>query len=402
MGSLRSSSGKDHNSDKIWRRTIVAAIACRELGVRSKLHNPAPLFLAGLLQDIGILALCQIDPAHYPGILESNTHDELIQKEREKYGCDHSAVAVCLAEAWRLPASLIDAMRDSHSHTIVENPDENDKFKLCIALSGVVSDWVLEDQQSQINFIHDASAKLGLSDDDIGNMIDDILLMLPNMSQLFELELIDQASIEGILNKSKDLLRQREQHQNNPRKISEQPGFIERRARSLQEMARRDSLTGLYNSHYMNAALSETFMKSLKQGKALSIIILEIDNYAQLKAENGEQVAEFILKKLANIIESHEIKGAMTGRHQDNGFIMLLPNTNSNDTEKIAQRILTSISEKPLELAENLKFHTSCSAGTASQHSSEKFSSYQSLKKAAQSALARATRAGCCQLQSYN
>src|SRR5690606_28526409 len=53
------------DNTQFWRRAIASALACRTLGEKLGLRFLDDLFLAGLLQDIGILAYMAIIPDEY-------------------------------------------------------------------------------------------------------------------------------------------------------------------------------------------------------------------------------------------------------------------------------------------------------------------------------------------------
>ncbi|MEQ4575919.1 MAG: HDOD domain-containing protein, partial [Gammaproteobacteria bacterium] len=69
--------------ERVWRRSAVTALACRVLGQARGLRKPEELMLAGLLQDIGILALLKAMPDSYAPLLESATDNAaLVAAER--------------------------------------------------------------------------------------------------------------------------------------------------------------------------------------------------------------------------------------------------------------------------------------------------------------------------------
>ncbi len=48
-----------------WRRSLICAVAAQSLGKWSKMRNEEVLFLAGLMQDIGMLFMREIAPKDY-------------------------------------------------------------------------------------------------------------------------------------------------------------------------------------------------------------------------------------------------------------------------------------------------------------------------------------------------
>src|SRR5512140_1303858 len=75
-----------------WRRSSIAGIATRVVGHYESTATRDELFIAGLLQDIGMLALSEAVPETYRSIVaEANgNHSELIKLEGRVLGTDHA------------------------------------------------------------------------------------------------------------------------------------------------------------------------------------------------------------------------------------------------------------------------------------------------------------------------
>lgn len=95
-----------------WRHTLVKAVAARELAERLwRLPGDEP-FLAGLVQDIGVLALIQQLGQPYQQLLtQVRTHGgSLLASELETLGFDHLVLSSRLLSHWGLPAALCAAV----------------------------------------------------------------------------------------------------------------------------------------------------------------------------------------------------------------------------------------------------------------------------------------------------
>lgn len=95
-----------------WRHTLIKAVAARELAERVwHLPGDEP-FLAGLVQDIGILALIQQLGEPYQKLLSQlQTHGgSLVESELEVLGFDHLVLSARLLAHWGLPPGLCAAV----------------------------------------------------------------------------------------------------------------------------------------------------------------------------------------------------------------------------------------------------------------------------------------------------
>ena len=73
--------------------------------------DPDTSFTAGLLHDVGKLILSLKLGAGYWTIVEGLAEgEEIATKERMHLGVDHAEVGGWLAEAWRLPPSIVAAV----------------------------------------------------------------------------------------------------------------------------------------------------------------------------------------------------------------------------------------------------------------------------------------------------
>ncbi|MES1209404.1 MAG: HDOD domain-containing protein, partial [Pseudomonadota bacterium] len=77
-----------------WRRSIVSAIAAKELSAAMRFPAGEEAFLAALLQDIGILALGRVCGRDYDRVAAGAGDDHLLlaDLERAAFGADHAEV----------------------------------------------------------------------------------------------------------------------------------------------------------------------------------------------------------------------------------------------------------------------------------------------------------------------
>lgn len=96
---------------RYWRRTLTKAVAARELGERVWRRSADDAFLAGLLQDIGMLVLIQELGGPYIKFLEKITvsGQDLNGLECEALGFDHTTLSARVLSRWGLPEPLVDA-----------------------------------------------------------------------------------------------------------------------------------------------------------------------------------------------------------------------------------------------------------------------------------------------------
>jgi len=98
---------------RYWQHALVQAVAARQLSEMIWRVPGDEAFLAGLLQDLGQLVLIQQLGGPYIRLLQHGplTKTELLTAERTALGFDHHEVTSRLLTQWRLPESLVLAVR---------------------------------------------------------------------------------------------------------------------------------------------------------------------------------------------------------------------------------------------------------------------------------------------------
>jgi diguanylate cyclase (GGDEF)-like protein len=102
---------------RYWHRTLIKAVAAREIS-QTILGMPGDeAFLAGLLDDIGALVLLQEAGECYAQFLDSAyaRAANVAEAERAALGFDHTELSARLLTRWKLPAALVLAVEAGRS-----------------------------------------------------------------------------------------------------------------------------------------------------------------------------------------------------------------------------------------------------------------------------------------------
>jgi len=102
---------------EFWKHSIGVAVICEMMARNIGVNSGSEYFTAGLLHDIGRLALDQLYPVEFDqlfGIMKDQAMF-LRQAEREIFGCPHQQIGEYLLDKWRLPDVLCDAVKNHHS-----------------------------------------------------------------------------------------------------------------------------------------------------------------------------------------------------------------------------------------------------------------------------------------------
>lgn len=102
-----------------WTNTLTRAVAARLLAEQLWKQPGDEAFIAGLLQDIGVLVLLRELGEPYArfltGVIEEKCH--LASLEQDTLGFDHIQLSAALLARWQLPQRLVDAIAMPKRHT---------------------------------------------------------------------------------------------------------------------------------------------------------------------------------------------------------------------------------------------------------------------------------------------
>ncbi len=206
---LRKKGGGAFDHTHFWHRCILASLSSKILAKRARMVNEEEIFLAGLLQDIGILVMSEAFGNEY-GLLykkSEQNHGTLASLEQARWKTDHCEIGAWLSETWELPEILREALRGSHDPSLAQTEDEGGRLTVrCVALSGRLADmWCFPDTEAAVReAILKAQEFLQIDPGGVVEVGKQIAEGIPDMSNFFQMSLGRPEEINKVL----DLLEQ--------------------------------------------------------------------------------------------------------------------------------------------------------------------------------------------------
>ncbi len=127
-----------------WRHNLACALAAEQIARRCGGHR-ADAYSAGLLHDIGRLALVVAHPTAYPAFLDTTrtTGRQLLDEEREIFGMDHCEAGRWLTQQLLLPQAFQDIARHHHDRAAVGPTDLLQRIGVACRLADHLGYWVV-------------------------------------------------------------------------------------------------------------------------------------------------------------------------------------------------------------------------------------------------------------------
>ncbi|HEY9787217.1 MAG TPA: sensor domain-containing diguanylate cyclase [Candidatus Obscuribacterales bacterium] len=132
-----------------------------------------------------------------------------------------------------------------------------------------------------------------------------------------------------------------------------------------QEIARQavtDSLTGVANRRSFNESFSREFERARRYSEPLSLIVIDLDYLKKINDTYGHKAGDEAIKAIGKMLKQSSRASDVAARYGGEEFCLLLPNTELDMAEQLAERLRRKINEVHVEGPGNI----SASMGVAS------------------------------------
>ena len=135
----------------------------------------------------------------------------------------------------------------------------------------------------------------------------------------------------------------------------------------LQQDNRIDSLTCLNNRRYFDEIILKESERSERYSHPTSLIMLDLDHFKEVNDNFGHQTGDVVLKNLGKILLDEVRLSDTPCRYGGEEFAVILPETQLDEAQRIAERIRKTIARQELFTHNsNVLFNVTASIGVAS------------------------------------
>ncbi len=370
VSKIESSNSKGLDYNFFWKRSVSAAVAAKHLGKVVGIDSrKEDLFLPGLLQDIGMLALDKAVPDIYLGIdTEQHQHKIVQQIEKDIVGADHASVGAWLLEKWNLPERIINLVSISHNEERYENIGNTSPAENCIEVSNVIADCICSDEDKKdYQYAANVCEKiLGMDKDAFLSNLEGISQEISETAEIFELDVGDPRLLNCIAEQAKELLLLRSMETlRTAEELHNEAENLELKAKKLEDTAKIDALTNVYNRGYLESSLDSEFHLATVRNLPLTLVMVDLDNFKDVNDEYGHACGDKALIHAVEILKMCIRDTDSLYRYGGEEFVISLPNTGAIGAESLASRIIAMFNNKNFINEDGEKITVTASLGVA-------------------------------------
>jgi len=178
------------------------------------------------------------------------------------------------------------------------------------------------------------------------------------------------------------------------RDVTERKLFEEK----LETMAMTDGLTGIANRRAFDGALEREWKRTLREGRQISLLLLDIDHFKSFNDTHGHQVGDDCLRSVAQAIVGAVRQTDFVARYGGEEIAIILPNVDTAGAMETAEKVRLAIQSLRMTHAGNPEgdgwVSASIGAATALARLGGTMRMPESLLLTADNALYRAKHAG--------
>lgn len=181
--------------ERYWGTALVRAVAARAIAERFYHRDGDDAFIAGLIEDIGMLAMLGSLGEPYARFLKVVWEDEgdVRAVERDALGFDHSHVTSALLVQWKMPQSLVRAVAAiGHPGQLGQHADE-DPLPQILYLAGLTAGLVGRHRLNVLPELIEAGTELcGLDKPALNSLVEDLEPKVAALAEALQVRLPKQ------------------------------------------------------------------------------------------------------------------------------------------------------------------------------------------------------------------
>ncbi len=351
----------EFEADRFWKHSLTTATAARLIAETVWPAKRDDAFSAGLLQDIGMVAIECAAPEAYAEVFafrrEHPTMD-LQDIERQILGASHMEVGSALLSGWGLPEDVCSAVAFHHTSQKAREaglPPEIVRIAQILGLGSDVAKLFHYKTKgiSQVAVQQSAELDFGLSEEALQSILtrteqgvrQTCMLFhldpssIPNYAEIRRQATQEVARLAIDLGRDAEIATERAQHH------EEELRQLKAEASELQRLASCDELTQLPNRREFLKQLAAETARSRRHGHDLGLLMFDVDHFKKVNDTYGHPVGDQVLSGIGRYLLTESRRSDCVARIGGEEFVALLPESTLEGALTVAEKMRMGIEE---------------------------------------------------------
>jgi len=132
------------------------------------------------------------------------------------------------------------------------------------------------------------------------------------------------------------------------RRLASRDEVLEQARLQIDELAPTDALTGLIHRRRFELLANREIKRANRSGQALTLAIVNIEDFTTMSAQFGQQAGEEMLREVARQLQANLRETDLVCRWRDAEFLCVLPDNDIGGAERTMQRMRQRLAGQPL------------------------------------------------------
>jgi diguanylate cyclase (GGDEF)-like protein len=148
-------------------------------------------------------------------------------------------------------------------------------------------------------------------------------------------------------------------------RVAQRTAELETAYEEIKLLSITDALTGCFNRHYMNEQLAGEVERSKRYGRALSILMCDVDHFKKVNDTWGHPAGDAVLRVVGSTLRDHQRHGSdWVARFGGEEFLVVFPETSLEAASVLAEKLRKQIEDLVVDFDQQA-IHVTASFGLA-------------------------------------
>ncbi|MFC5862095.1 sensor domain-containing diguanylate cyclase [Acidicapsa dinghuensis] len=133
----------------------------------------------------------------------------------------------------------------------------------------------------------------------------------------------------------------------------------------LENQSIRDSLTGLFNRHFMQIALDRELARAIRRKNGLAVFMIDVDHFKEFNDRFSHAAGDTVLREVAKTLQGAVRAEDVVCRYGGEEFTVILPEITENHAMERAENLRRSVESLHSNLGSDIYSEVTVSIGVA-------------------------------------